>query len=176
MRQKTKQTWQRLTADRKRFGFFCSLLLVALLLWARVIVITRPPRTAVADQSFVHVDMIAAASDNIFIPVQLDTIPTRNPFVVSNDIFPRDETRTDNSVILPSDSTDEIVRSLVQGLELEGVMADIAIIDGSVYQLGDTIVGTGLPSQIRVEEVGRRSVILSIGDRRYELTIASPHQ
>ena len=176
MKQTMKQTWQRLIADRRRFGFFCTLLLVALLLWARVIVITRPPRTAVADQSFELAVAITEASDNVFIPVKLDPAPSRNPFMVSNDIFPPQETGTDNSTIQPMKSTDENVRLLLQEFELEAVMANIAIIVGSVYQLGDTIVGTGLAGQIRVEEVKRRSVILSIGDRRYELTIASPHQ
>ena len=176
MKQKMKQTWQRLIADRKRFGFFCTLLMVALLLWARVIVITRPPRTAVADQSYEQAVAITEASDNVFIPVLLDTAPSKNPFVVSNVIFPTMGTGTDNSPIQPINSTDETVRSLVQGFELEAVMADMAIIDGSVYQLGDTVVGTGLHGQIRVIEVKRRSVILSHGDRRYELTIASSHQ
>jgi hypothetical protein len=176
MKQKMKQTWQRLIADRKRFGFFCTLLLVALLLWARVIVITRPPRTAVADQSYEQAVAIAEASDNVFIPVHLDIAPSKNPFVVSNVIFPALGTGTDNSPIQPINSTDETVQSLVQGFELEAVMADMAIIDGSVYQLGDTVVGPGLHGQIRVIEVKRRSVILSHGDRRYELTIASSHQ
>jgi hypothetical protein len=176
MKQKIKQTWQRLTTDRKRFGFFCTLLMVALLLWARVIVITRPARTAVADQSFEHVDVIAASSDNVFIPVQLDVAPLKDPFVVSNVIFPNANAGTDNLQIQPMNSTDETMRSLVQGFELDAVMADMAIIDGSVYRLGDTIVGTGLLDQIRVEEVKHRSVILTIGDRRYELTIASSHE
>ena len=176
MKQTMKQTWQRLIADRKRFGFCCTLLLVALLLWARVIVITRPPRTAVADQSYELAVAITEASDNIFIPVLLDTAPSKNPFVVSNGIFPTIGTGTDNSPIQPINSTEETVRSLVQGLELEAVMSDMAIIDGSLYQLGDTVVGAGLSGQIRVIEVKRRSVILSHGDRRYELTIASSHQ
>ena len=96
--------------------------------------------------------------------------------MVSNVIFPTLESGTDNSTIQSIDSTDETVRSLVQGFELEAVMADMAIIDGSVYQQGDTVVGTGLSGEIRVIEVKRRSVILSHGDRRYELTIASSHQ
>mgnify|MGYP001311721694 CR=1 FL=1 len=176
MKQKMRQTWQRLTADRKRFGFFCTLLLVALLLWARVIVITRPPRTAVADQSFEQAAAITASSDNVFVPVQLDASPAKNPFVVSNEVFPSTGLGTDNTPASPIIATDETVRSIMQGFELEAVMAEMAMIDGSVYQQGDTVVGTGLPGQIRVVEVKRRSVILSHGDRRYELTIASSHQ
>ena len=176
MKQKMKQTCQRLTADRKRFGFFCSLLLIALLLWARVIVITRPPRTAVADQSFVQAAAFEISSDNSLIHVELDAAPAKNPFVVSNKIFPDQGIGADNTLIQPVISTDEMVRLLVQELEIEAVMADMAIIDGSVYQLGDTVVGAGLSGQIRVIEVKHRSVILSHGDRRYELTIASSHQ
>jgi len=176
MKQKMKQTWQRLIADRKRFGFFCTLLLVALLLWARIIVITRPPRTAVADPSMAQTATTEVASDNIFIPVQLDTAPSKNPFTVSNSVFPTLGTGADNTHIRPVYSSDETIRAIVQGFELEAVMAEMAMIDGSVYVRGDTVVGAGLPEPIRVEEVKSRSVILSIGDRRYELTIASPHQ
>ena len=176
MKQKMKQTWQRLIADRKRFGFFCTMLLVALLLWARIIVITRPPRTAVADQPVVQTNASAIVSDNIFIPVHLDTTPSKNPFEVSDIVFPVQGTGADNSQSFPIISSDDTIRALVQGFELEAVMADMAMIDGSVYKQGDTVVGTGLPDPIRVEKVKSRSVILSIGDRRYELTIASTHQ
>lgn len=176
MKQKMKQTWQRLTADRKRFGFFCTLLLVALLLWARIIVITRPPRTAVADQLFVNAVAETVSSDKIFIPVHLDTTPTKNPFTVSETVFPSLDPGADNSPVRSIVSSDETIRDLVSGFELEAVMAEMAMIDGSVYKQGDTVVGTGLPDPIRVEEVKSRSVILSIGDRRYELTIASTHQ
>ena len=40
--------WIQATADRKRFGLFGVLLAVGMLLWARIIVISNPPRTAVA--------------------------------------------------------------------------------------------------------------------------------
>ena len=176
MKQKIKQIWQRLTADRRRFGFFCSLLLIALLLWARVIVITRPPRTAVADQLLVQADALAISSDNAQILIELDNKLGKNPFAVSNQIFPDRGIGVDNSKIQPVISTDEMIHLLVQKLDLEGIMADMAIIDGSVYQQGDTVVGVGMPGKIRVERVKRRSVILSIDDRRYELTISSSHQ
>ncbi|MEE2912472.1 MAG: hypothetical protein VX436_01565 [Planctomycetota bacterium] len=175
MKQKIKQTWQRLTADRKRFGFFCSLLLIALLLWARVIVITRPPRTAVADQLAAQADALAISSDNDQILVELDVELGKNPFAVNNQVFPHQGIGADNLQIQPGISTDETIRLLVQSLDLEGVMADMAIIDGSVYRQGDTVVGVGMPGQIRVEKVEHRSVILSIDDRRYELSIALSH-
>ena len=176
MKQKMKQTWQRLIADRKRFGFFCTMLLVALLLWARIIVITSPPRTAVADQPEMQTNASTVASDNIFIPVHLDTTPLKNPFTVSDVAFPTFGTGADNSRLPTIITSDETIRMLVDGFELEAVMADMAMIDGSVYKQGDTVVGTGLPDPIRVEKVKSRSVILSIGDRRYELTIATTHQ
>ena len=46
---KLRRLWIQLTADRKRFGALSVLLVLGLLLWARIIVISNLPRTAVAD-------------------------------------------------------------------------------------------------------------------------------
>lgn len=44
-----RKLWIQLTADRKRFGALCAALCVGILLWARLIVVSQPPRTALAN-------------------------------------------------------------------------------------------------------------------------------
>ena len=76
---KLKRMWLQITADRRRFGLFCGLLLVGLLLWARIIVIARPARTAVAQPLIQTAIEQAMTSDNVNIPVSLQSEPNRNP-------------------------------------------------------------------------------------------------
>ena len=45
----TRRCWAWLTASKPRFSFACALLVVGLLLWARLILVSNMPRTAVAD-------------------------------------------------------------------------------------------------------------------------------
>ena len=60
-----KRTWQKITADKRRFTLFCTLLFVGLLLWARIIVIARPARTAIAAPSIEIAIASILSSDNI---------------------------------------------------------------------------------------------------------------
>ena len=52
-------------------------------------------------------------------------------------------------------------------------MGDLAMIDGKVYQIGDVLAGAGTAQPLTITGVEGRSVIISAGDRRYELTLAS---
>ncbi|MDP7007985.1 MAG: hypothetical protein QGI78_00265 [Phycisphaerales bacterium] len=92
MKMKTRLTrlWLQMTNDRKQFGVFCGLLLVGLLLWARIIVIARPPRTAIAAPSEQATVASNIASDNheAAYPIWLDQTPMRDPFQVSEVAFP----------------------------------------------------------------------------------------
>lgn len=49
MSKSLRRMWIQLTADRRRFGVLCATLGVGLLLWARLIIVSNVPRTAVAD-------------------------------------------------------------------------------------------------------------------------------
>ncbi len=44
-----RRVWIQLTANRKQFGILCGALGVGLLLWARLIIVSNIPRTAMAD-------------------------------------------------------------------------------------------------------------------------------
>ena len=45
-----RRLWIQITADRKRFGVLCATFGMGLLLWARLIIVSQVPRTAMADQ------------------------------------------------------------------------------------------------------------------------------
>ncbi len=45
-----RRFWIQITSDRKRFGVLCATIGVGLLLWARLIIVSQVPRTAMAEQ------------------------------------------------------------------------------------------------------------------------------
>jgi hypothetical protein len=49
MQASLRRFWIQLTADRRRFGVLCAVFGVGLLLWARLIIVSNMPRTAVAE-------------------------------------------------------------------------------------------------------------------------------
>jgi hypothetical protein len=100
-----RRLWIQITADRRRFGLFCAMLGVGLLLWARLIVITNTPRTAVADDkskqaaqttqvpptSRTSTASTSGPSERPKTPLRsvLATSPQRDPFVISDSHFPK---------------------------------------------------------------------------------------
>jgi len=168
-----KLRWKRFTADKKRFRVLCALVGVVLLLWARIIVIERPPRTAIAE-TVVEVAMLAASnSDNKSVKVVFDADPKKNPFMVSSIAFPLRLDTPDNTYSSGDDSQFETEQHFADQLKLDAVMGKMAMINGHVYHIGDIVSGHEYPDPLRLVEVVGRSVIISSGDRRYELTIAS---
>ena len=114
MKTSLRRFWIRLTADRKRFGILCGALMVGLLLWARLIVVSQPPRMALADpagsKSSASGDGVAGGQDPAKpsgadnsksgkgprsrnerspIPVELFAKPSHDPFVISPIYFPK---------------------------------------------------------------------------------------
>ncbi len=176
MKTKLKKMWIQLTSDRRRFGLFCGLLLVGLLLWARIIVIARPARTAVAQPLIQTAIESSLASDNVTIPVSLQSEPNRNPFSVSQEFFPLVANSTVNAVKTQQTSGGTSENKVVDSLKLEAVMGEMAMIDGRVIQIGDIVGPQHVQEPLRLYSVEGRIVILSAGDRRYELSIAPPHQ
>ncbi len=172
MNKKMNMIWRRLTADSRRFGLFCTLLFVGLLLWARIIVIARPPRTAIADTVAETTAVILATSDKVSTKVLLETIPEKNPFSISNYDFPEYATSADNTAVDYANNTIKAEKELVASLELEAVMGDIAMINGRVVQKGEVVVMQEMPNPLRLTDLSTRSVIISAGNRRYELSIA----
>lgn len=173
MKQKLKRIWRRIYADKKRFSLFCSLVLIALLLWARIIVIARPPKTAIADQVASAALAPVQTSDNDPIPVILDNKPLKNPFVVSQFAYPIDGSSTDNQFAYQPNANDSINSTLMESYELDAVMGNLAMINGKVYQIGDVLPSGSTTTPLTITGVEGRTVIISTGNHRYELSIAS---
>jgi hypothetical protein len=196
-----RRLWIQLTADRKRFGFFCAMLTVGLLLWARVIVVSNIPRTAVAEdgkttvQSLDHtIQTNSTAIDRLSrraVQVRLDASPRRDPFVISTNFFPNPQIngqinqeaaksgikRDDNDVDLRMRQRREHLRSQAERLKVEAVMrgAGLAVIGGKTYRLGDEVPGRDDKSiRFQLLEVKQRSVVLQFEGQTFELELASP--
>lgn len=104
---KMRQLWIQLTTDRRRFGALCAALGVGMLLWARLIVVSRMPRMAVADDAAEMVGKVGrpgtsqnggeptpttstpTASARVPVALGLNTKAARDPFVISPRYFPR---------------------------------------------------------------------------------------
>jgi len=166
------ETAARVRADRGRFGVLCVLGLIALLLWARIIVIARPPRTAVAEPAVVAAPVQAPASDGrtTASTVSLVSSPPRNPFAVNEADFP--SASTDNAIVADPTPAPTPVSPL-EGLTLDAVMpnARLAMINGTVVRIGGQVPSA---ESLQLSEVRARSVILTASGSRYELLIAMP--
>ncbi len=176
MNKKMKRTWQRLTSDKRRFGLFCGLLFVGLLLWARIIVIARPARTAVA-QPVIESEVVSIlASDKVFIPVVMESEPNKNPFAVSAITFPEQNQSTDNNSVQDQSTGTTVNQNIIASFELEAIMGNLAMINGQVVKIGDTVGLIDSNNPLYLEVVNSRSVIISDGNHRYEISIAPPRR
>ncbi|MBC8309452.1 MAG: hypothetical protein H8E83_02925 [Planctomycetes bacterium] len=174
MQRKIKRTWQKLTADKRRFSLLCVLLFVGLLLWARIIVIARPARTAIAEPMFEVKTVTALTSDNVIVPVTVETFPQKNPFAVSASVFPDFQDQADNNGTQNTSNSIINDSSVASKFTLDAVMGEIAMINGRVVQIGDIVGPLNSNNPLRLEKVEGRSVIISAGNHRYVLTIAPP--
>lgn len=124
-----RRIWIQLTADRKRFWALCVVLAMGLLLWARLIIVSRPPRTAMADETaavsgpkgegFHAKDSKsdrattkpsgAARSNRKSTHIELSASPSHDPFVISPLHFPKPTlfTDTSNEAKLPVEVVEE---------------------------------------------------------------------
>lgn len=187
-----RRLWIQLTADRKRFGMLVGVLALGLLLWARIIIISNPPRQAVADDPSDSAS--AAASDHehrsagqSVITVTLVREPERNPFRISTKHFPKPTLFTNSSEDrekLQQASAEEMlrveqqrtaqIRAAADRLTLEAVMsgARLAVIDGEIRRIGDTIPSRQEQELIfTLTEVKERSVIVECEGRHIELSL-----
>lgn len=142
-----RRLWIQMTADRRRFGIFCAMLGVGLLLWARLIVVTNTPRTVVADESNQSAQLIQPTA-----PAQSETDrrssvqnenqpplrlvlarkPQRDPFLISQEHFPIRSNHADTEEVqsksTPEPAEDshrsayERASALAGQLKLEAVM------------------------------------------------------
>jgi len=196
-----RRLWIQLTADRKRFGVLCAMLAVGLLLWARVIVVSNIPRTAVAEDGAKPAQVVdrqarmnTAVLDRLArsrVEVRLDYSPRRDPFSVNAEYFPKpklDETREQKSVVaVPDMNEDEEQRQARQrreqlqlaadGLKLEAVMrgAGIVVINGQTYRIGDEVSAAGNQKALfELTDVRQRSAVLHADGLEFVIELDAP--
>jgi hypothetical protein len=197
-----QRLWIQLTADRKRFGVLCAMLGVGLLLWARVIVVTNIPRTAVAteERQQVAADVQRHLRSDIGtanqpgrerVPIELDLKPERNPFVISTEHFPKpidvtknpdDPAKSDwkhdeeDIDLLVRQRREHLARAAAT-LKLEAVMtgAELAVISGRTFRLGDEVPSRGdRPVRFILTSVKPRAVVLELEGHEFELALPTP--
>ncbi len=194
---KLRRLWIQVTADRKRFGAFSVLLVLGLLLWARIIVISNLPRTAVADPE--QPGFAAAvttngggsdSADRTPLTVALARSPDRDPFVINPEVFPKPTPVAElareggKSQAQPTEYAEQAaarltaqLRAWVERFTLEAVMRDpaLAVISGETYRLGESVPGIdNAEIRFKLVAVMERSVILDCEGRRIRLAMASP--
>lgn len=166
-----RRFWIQATSNRKRFGVLCVMVCVGMLLWARLIVVSRMPRTAIADDPEAAAAMAgvnsstSATKDRSLargaMPQRIEFFrtPHRDPFVISpqflpktNPIDPSSQT-TGNSPKLLQNPVEESaqaqaritaqLQAAADGLKLEAAVAgSMAVINGRTFRVGD-LVSTG---------------------------------
>lgn len=177
-----KATWIRLTADRKKFGVMCGLLMVGMLLWGRLIIIQRIPRTGYADPAKVAAAEEAAKKaleqSGGEALAELPVVRITAPDSIRRDVFEIPESmrtnRSEESASLdqnaPKSGTDssektedpalvhrDRIRMEASSLRLESLIRGLnpmAIVNGSMLTVGAEING------FRLIEVRDRSIIV----------------
>jgi len=198
-----QRLWIQITADRKRFGLFCTMLGVGLLLWARLIVITNTPRTVVADEKVqASVTSPVSTAPSVVLPskskpiqVKLATTPARDPFVISPEHYPHAEVISENpkdqgkSDLQQAEDSEQAralrIAASAGKLRLEGVLSSptadgtresLAMINTRTYRLNDEIPAPGEGFQFQLVHIGERSVTIEYDGYRFERTILVPGQ
>ena len=195
-----RRMWVQITSDRRRFGVLCAMLLVGLLLWARIIVTSNVPQTAVAGERGASGSGVGSGghgggdeSDKRKRPVsrvELARLPVRDPLAISADQFPKPTPvtgLTPDPAKSGGDPTEnpkqaearlyEELRALVDRFELEAVMQGrpMAVLNGRTYRLGDWVPAIGNDQiQFELVDVGHRSVVLQFENRDFVLKMKFP--
>ncbi|HWB20974.1 MAG TPA: hypothetical protein VG711_11785 [Phycisphaerales bacterium] len=196
MHDKLKVLWIQLTGDKRRLSILGVTLLVGLLLWARLIVVSNIPRTAVANTPApAQAKSDRPAETEVVRPVEnltarLVSVPDHDPFVISPVYFPK--SNPDGQMLIePTKSSLDMAEeakaaearrtqqltALVQSLKLEAVMTgrSMALINGKVYRLSDPVTVKLDPSvSFILSIVEQRSVTLTCEGRTFELKISTP--
>jgi len=194
--------WVQLTSDRKRFGLLCAVLAAGLLLWARLIIVSKVPRTAVADESpglVAGTDEVANGvdaidrSDNrkretVNLTLRLDE--ARDPFLINPTFFPRPLQQpasiqeVGKSQAEPVENPEQEkarrfaqFRAHVERLSLDAAMTGqgMAVISGTLYRLNDMVHSNNNPNlTFKLIEVRARSVVLKHDNMTFELAMDAP--
>lgn len=198
-----RRWWIQLTANKRKFSFLCAGAGFALLLWARLIVVSNLPRTAVATPSHEGAAPLSTAeraseagrpaadpSSPSTVRITLDERSTRDPFAISVRYFPKPapppEFGTEQGksrgqpVENPQDAEARrlaLVAARVQECRLEACMssASMAVINGHMIRIGEMFEALGPESiALTLQEVKHRSVVLEFEGRQFELKMSQP--
>lgn len=194
---KLQRFWIQMTADKRKFGGLCIAVILLLLLWARLILVSNSPRTAVAERASEQREASEAPGDppsdkreTIVRTVSLPSNPGRDPFIISDEHFPKPAVvddlpaDRDKSPPKPAEDPEEVearfraeLRSLVDLLTLDASMssANLAVISGQTYGKGERVPApNGVKIGFTLTEVERRSVTLEFEGRRFKLKMSDP--
>ncbi len=197
-----RRLWIQISADRKRFGVLCAMLLLGMLLWGRIIVTSNLPRTAIANPVPTPVPMDPGgtatkrpsdSSDKQTSPpvkVRLSRLPKRDPLFISDRHFPKPTTIDRLTTDRPKSGPEAVenqeqaaarlteqLRAMVGRFRLEAVMQGrpMAVINDKTYRLHDWIPAVDNDKvQFQLIQVGHRSVTLECEGRQFELTMNLP--
>ncbi len=194
-----RRLWIQISADRRRFGVLCAMLLLGMLLWGRIIVTSNLPRTAIADPVPKPAPTPAGGTPHSADPsdkpkspplqVQLARLPNRDPFLISGKHFPKPTTVDSLTQDRPKSRPEaaesqeqaeakltEQLRAMVGRFRLEAVMQGrMAVINDKRYVLESWIPAVDSDKiQFQLISVESRSVILECEGRQFELTMNFP--
>lgn len=192
-----RRYWIQLTADRRKFGTLCTMLGIGLLLWARLIVISNLPKTAVANEKNESTSSQTPITERspgerpiATKPIELDERPIRDPFAVSSAHFPKPDPipqfDAEPAKSIPEAAEDPEtaearfhaeLQAIVREFSLDAAMsgAALAVIDGRTYRKGERIQAPdGARIEFTLTEVNERAVTLEYEGRRFDLNMSTP--
>ena len=182
-----------ISANRRQFGLLCGAVAVAMLLWARLIIVGNMPRMAMAlpepGAQPSAAELATDVTENV-IRVELDDRPGRDPFQIPFAHFPPIRqpdvflVKAPKSDFEPVEDSAEVeanlrrqLQMLVDAMSLDAVMpsASLAIINGQTTETGQTVrAGRSGEHEFLLREVRQRSVTLEYEGRRFELNMRRP--
>ncbi|MEM6392902.1 MAG: hypothetical protein AAF797_09035 [Planctomycetota bacterium] len=152
MNEKLQELIAKVTADKKKFGLMCLLVMVGLLLWGRLILLDRVPKTVQADPSEQDTAQPERPVPPVMTVTYIGTLPqeaARDPFSIPRDRY-IPASRPDNPGALGNRgplSTDDLpadiaeVREEARALRLESVIHGVrprVVMNGQMFKTGDT--------------------------------------
>lgn len=182
-----QRLWIQISSDKRRFGLLVGCLAVGLLLWGRIIVISKPPRRAIADDGTVvakdpktaktsaatESEKSIELNDLETVYVRLADAPARDPFSINPEFFPKPNLGQESVQEAPKSSTtpaedamqvilrrERELRSELERMKLGAVMKGspiMAVINGRMYSEGERVPFAG--------DIGRSFTVKEIRSR-----------
>jgi len=198
MKHHAQRLWIRLTANPRQFWMLCAGVAVGLLLWARLIIVSSMPRTAIAEEGqtagatseSTHGD---ARSENTIAPavsIQFADGPIRDPFEIDPRFFPRPTQLDKLTGEVEKSDTQEAedssaaeakllarLQTLVDAMQLDAAMPDagMVMINSGMYRSGDIVTTSGENGlNFTIKSIRQRSATLECEGRLFVLEMETP--